>query len=117
MPGTPSRIEPGKEATAEAKIAYKKAYKKWDAKYDQHMKDIAAWREAKAASFQLVLQHCDPEVEERITSSDEWSKLDLKQDLVGLLKLVQGICHKHDDAKQGAMAYVEQDLDLRLHFQ
>eukprot|EP00804_Cyclotella_cryptica_P002560 CCRYP_010401-RA/>CCRYP_010401-RA protein AED:0.15 eAED:0.13 QI:0/0/0/0.5/1/1/8/0/1350 len=56
--------------------------KKWEKSYDAYDKKQRAWEDASARAFQLLLQHCHPDVEQ------------------------------HDEIKQGVMAYVEQDIRL-----
>lgn len=65
-----------------------KAYKKCDANYDEYVKNMAKWKDAKVPSFPLIMQHCDPEIEERVMSSGTWDSIDRAQDVVGFLTLI-----------------------------
>jgi len=60
----------------------------------------------------LILQHCNKDVEQHIESYGNWEVCNMAQDPIELLKLIRSALHKHDDIKQGTMAYVEQDIRL-----
>jgi hypothetical protein len=62
--------------------------------------------------YKLILQHCDKDVEQRIESYGNWEVCNTVQDPIELLKLIRSALHKHDDVKQGIMAYIEQDIRL-----
>ena len=86
--------------------------KKWEREYDAFTKKEAAWDAVKSRGFQLILQHCDKDVEQRIESYGNWEVCNASQDPIELLKLIRSALHKHDDIKQGTMAFVEQDIRL-----
>jgi hypothetical protein len=91
--------------------------KKWQREYDAFSKKEAAWDAVKSRGFQLILQHCDKDVEQRIMSYADWEVSNTAQDPIGLLKLIRSALHKHDDVKQGTMAFVEQDIRLYTMWQ
>ena len=86
--------------------------KKWERKYNAFTKKEAAWDAIKTRGYQLILQHCNKDVEQHIESYGNWEVCNMAQDPIELLKLIRSALHKHDDIKQGTMAYVEQDIRL-----
>jgi hypothetical protein len=86
--------------------------KKWERQINAFDHKKRAWEDASVRAFQLVLMHFHPDVEERIKSFDKWTVVDASQDVVKLLKLIRCVLHKCEEIKQGAMAYMEQDLRL-----
>ena len=47
----------------------------------------------------------------------DYSIIERDQDGVEVLKLIRGICHLRDDAKEGVMAMVQSDKRLFIFFQ
>lgn len=76
-----------------------------------------AWDDAQPRAFQLVLSHCEPTVIDKIEASSKWQTIKKGQNVIELLALIQGITQKHDEVKQGTMAFVEQLFDWCLHYQ
>jgi hypothetical protein len=82
-----------------------------ECEYDAFSKKEASWDAVKSRGFQLILQHCDKDVEQRIIFYANWEVCNGTQDPIELLKLIRSALHKHDDViKQGTMAFVEQDI-------
>jgi hypothetical protein len=75
------------------------------------------WEENRPRAYNLVLQHCPPELETRLTSQAKWEKVRADRDVVSLLKMIRDIAHNHDENKPGLMAIIECDLELSLGFQ
>jgi hypothetical protein len=78
--------------------------KKWEREYDAFTKKEAASDAVKTRGYQLILKHCDKDVEQRIESYGNWEVCNAAQDPIELLKLIRSASHKHDDVKQGTMA-------------
>ena len=75
------------------------------------------WEENRPRAYNLVLQHCPPELETRLTSQAKWKQVRENRDVVALLKMIRVIDHNHDENKPGLMAINECDLELSLGFQ
>ena len=75
------------------------------------------WEENRPRAYNLVLQHCPPELETRLTSQARWEKVRADGNVVSLLKMIRDIAHNHDENKPGLMAIIECDLELSLRFQ
>eukprot|EP00956_Cyclotella_meneghiniana_P039180 scaffold167175_cov42-Cyclotella_meneghiniana.AAC.1 len=67
--------------------------------------------------FQLILQHCDPSLKEKLKTASTYETIKTDNDIVKLLELICGFAHDHDEVKQGTMAFVEHDLRLYLTYQ
>jgi hypothetical protein len=63
------------------------------------------------------MSYVDPVLEDKLESSEKWEKINDDQDVVGLLKLIRGISHQHDEVKQGTISFVNHDLALYLNYQ
>jgi hypothetical protein len=63
------------------------------------------------------MSYVDPELEDKLESSEKWEKISDDQDMVGLVKLIRGISHQHDEVKQGTISFVKHDLALYLNYQ
>ena len=68
-------------------------------------------------AYNLVLQHCPPELETRLISQAKWEQVRANRDVVGLLQMIRDIAHNHDENKPGLMAIIECNLELSLGFQ
>ena len=75
------------------------------------------WEENRPRTYNLVLQHCPPELEIRLTSQAKWDQVRVNRDVVGLLQMIRNIAHNYDKSKPGLMAIIECDLELSLGFQ
>ena len=109
------KIDPPEDLPATG--ATKKEEKKWELDFEKYYKKTAAWEEAEGKAFQLILAHCHPDVERRVTASSKWETIKTSGKLIPLLELVRQVCHKHDEVKQGTMALVEQQMQLFLNYQ
>ena len=59
------------------------------------------WEENRPRTYNLVLQHCRPELEIRLTSQAKWDQVQAHCDVVGLFKMIRNIAHNHDESKPG----------------
>ena len=75
------------------------------------------WDENRPRTYNLVLQHCPPELETRLTSQANWDQVQANLNVVGLLEMIRDIAHNHNGSKPGLMAIIECDLELSLRFQ
>ena len=89
--------------------------KEWEMAYEEWRRDKRVWEEVKPRAFQLFLQHCNEETEQKLNSLETWSNINDKHNLIELLKAVRSIAHKHDEVKGGVMNHVEQDICLYVH--
>ena len=74
------------------------------------------WGENQPRAYSLVLQHCPPELETRLTSPSNWDQVWVDRDVVGLLKMIRVITHNHGKSKLGLVAIIECDMELYLGF-
>ena len=65
-----------------------------------------------ARVYNLVLSHCPPKLEEVLKTLVAWESMYRDQDSMEVIGMVHNVCHKHDESKQGKIAYVESDLKL-----
>jgi hypothetical protein len=56
-------------------------------------------------------------LEEKLEACNDWTQINVDQDLVQLLKLIRAVVHKHDDQEHSTMALVEHDMKLYMTFQ
>ena len=81
-----------------------------------HRSKKEKWEENQPRTYNLVLQHCPPKLETRITSQANWDQVQANHDDVGLLKMIRDIAHNQDESKPGLMAIIECHLELSLGF-
>ena len=62
--------------------------------------------------FAIVLQHCPPDLVQRLKSKDLWTPTFAKRDVIGLIKMIHDVAHAHDDTTQGTMTIVASDMTL-----
>eukprot|EP00956_Cyclotella_meneghiniana_P026461 scaffold57247_cov37-Cyclotella_meneghiniana.AAC.7 len=98
-------------------VAEIKAHKRWDEEFAQYLANERAWKDVKVKIFQLILQHSDPSLKEKLKTASTYEAIKRDNDIVKLLELIRGFAHDHDEVKQGTMAYVEHDLRLYLTYQ
>lgn len=80
------KIDPPEDLPATG--ATKKEEKKWELDFEKYYKKTAAWEEAEGKAFQLILAHCHPDVERRVTASSKWETIKTSGKLIPLLELV-----------------------------
>jgi hypothetical protein len=109
----PDITEPANPATGASPVELKK----WEASFDDYRKKKNAWDDVRPRVFQLCLVHCHPDMEQKVTSAEQYSSINGDQNFVKLLKLMRSIAHQHDDVKGGTMSRVQHDLNLITCFQ
>ena len=62
--------------------------------------------------FDIVLQHCPPDLVQRLKSKDLWAITKEKLDVITLTKMIRDVTCAHDDTTQGTMAIVASDMTL-----
>ena len=72
----------------------------------------SAWKKNNAHAYNLVFLHCPPELEEVLKTLTVYESVRGDQDSMKVLGMVCKMCHKHDDLKQGMMAYAESEHKL-----
>jgi hypothetical protein len=92
-------------------------FKLWEIEVEDWGKKKRAWDDAQPRAFQLILSHCEPTVIDKLEASSKWATTKKDQNVIELLTLIQGITQKHDEVKQGTMAFVEQLFDWCLRYQ
>ena len=75
------------------------------------------WEENGQRVYSLILHHCHPTLELKISEHTGWILVRDSGDMVGLLKLIRNITHNQDETKHADMSVVECDLELMLGFQ
>ena len=75
------------------------------------------WDDNQPRAYNLVLQHCPPELETRLTTQPKWDTVWMNRDVVSLLEMIRDITHNHDETKLGLMALIEFDMELYLVYQ
>jgi hypothetical protein len=87
---------------------------KWKVQYNALQNKKKAWKDAGRCTYQLLLVHCQPNMEQKIASSEKFVKINQNQDPVELQKLIRSVAHKHEEGKGGTMARVENDLRMYM---
>ena len=83
-------------------------------KKKRHDIDEECWAENNARGYNLVLQHCPPELEAELRNSDNWTGTENERSVVKLLLMSRDITHHKRERKQTVMEAVESDADLYL---
>ena len=89
----------------------------WKSDFDDFKRNERTWEENNGKMFNLLLQHCSPELESKLESMDEWA--DAKENLASmvLLNMIRKVCHQHDDTKQSVMTAIKSDKDVYTFWQ
>ena len=86
----------------------------WLEDMKEHRVESTAWKENKSRMYNIVLCQCPKDLDTQLQSLSTWSSINSDKDVVGLLKLIRDVTHKHDETQQGTMALVESDMHLYL---
>ena len=73
----------------------------------KYKKYQGAWIETRARTYNLVLQHCLPNVKAELKNQSTWTGGKDKQNVVTLLLMIRNITHNMRESEQGVMAIVE----------
>ena len=79
---------------------------------DEYAKLVKSWKNNRSRMFAIVLQHCPPDLVQRLKSKDLWTPTFAKRDVIGLPKMIGGVAHAHDDTTQCTMAIVASDMTM-----
>ena len=75
------------------------------------------WEENRTKGYNLVLQHCPPELEAELRNQDAWTDIDDKRSVVGLLILIRDLQYNKTNRKRSIMATVEANFELYAGYQ
>ena len=64
---------------------------------DEYAKLVKKWKNNRSRMFAIVLQHCPPDLVQRLKSKDLWTVTSTKRDVIGLTKMIRDVAHAHDD--------------------
>ena len=73
----------------------------------KYEKDQDAWIKNRDRTYNLVLQHCPPDVEVEINNQSTWNAGQDEQNVVPPLLIIHDITHNMRESKQGVIAIVE----------
>ena len=73
----------------------------------KYKKDQDTWIENRARTYNLVLQHCLPDVKAELKNQSTWTAGKDDQNVVTLLIMIRDITYNTRDSKQGVMAIIE----------
>ena len=79
---------------------------------DEYSKPVKTWKNNRSRMFAIVLQHCPPDLVQRLKSKDLWTVTKEKLDVITLPKMICDVAHAHDDTTQGTMAIVASVMTL-----
>lgn len=87
--------------------------RKFDAEYTREQR----YEENKAKAYALLYEHCAPELKALLKGDDNWGTLEARQDSIGLLRMIKGLCCKFDPTKQETRAIVAADKAIMCYVQ
>ena len=79
---------------------------------DEYSKLVKNWKNNRSRMFDIVLQHCPPDLVQRLKSKDLWTVTFAKRGGIALTKMIRDMAHVHDDTTQGTMVIVPSDMTL-----
>ena len=79
---------------------------------DEYSKSVKNWKNNRSCMFAIVLQHCPPDLVQRLKSKELWTPTNLKRESISLTKMSSDVAHAHDDTTQGTMAIVASDMTM-----
>ena len=71
----------------------------WVNDFKEFRKKQQAWENSQTRMFNLTLQHCTPELEDKLKITFGFTDMHLARDAIGLLGLIGDIAHDHTDDK------------------
>ena len=78
----------------------------------KYKKDQDTWIENRARTYNLVLQHCLPDVKAELKNQSTWTAGKDDQNVVTLLIMIRDITHITRKSKQGIMAIIECAVEM-----
>ena len=79
---------------------------------DEYAKLVKNWKNNCSRMFAIILQHCPPDLVQRLKSTDLWTVTFAKRDAIALTKMICDVAHAHNDTTQGTMAILASDMTL-----
>ena len=70
------------------------------------------WIENRSRTYNLILQHCPPDVETELKNQSTWTVEQDTQNVVTLLRMICNITHNMGESKQGVMAIVQCAVEM-----
>ena len=64
---------------------------------DEYSKCVKNWKNNRSCMFAIVLQHCPPDLVQRLKSKHLWTPKNLQRDIIALTKVIHDMAHAHDD--------------------
>ena len=84
----------------------------WAEDYKEFKRKLTAWENSQTRMFNLTLQHCTPELEDKLKVTSGYKDVYQERDPITLLALIRDVAHDHTEDKNEVMACVESDLAL-----
>ena len=79
---------------------------------DEYSKLVKSWKNNRSCMFAIVLQHCPPDLVQRLKSKDLWAITKEILDVIALTKMIRDVAHAHDDTTQGTLSIVASGMTL-----
>ena len=70
---------------------------------DDYSKLVKSWKNNRSRMFAIVLQHCPPDLVQRLKSKDLWAVTKENMDVIALTKMIRDVTHAHANTSQGTM--------------
>ena len=88
-------------------ISYRIRAQKYACCDDEYSKLVKNWKNNRSYMFAIVLQHCPPDLVQRLKFKDLWTVTSTKRDVIGLTKMIRAVAHAHGDTTQGTMTILQ----------
>ena len=75
------------------------------------------WKTNRSRVYNLILQHCPPDLEEILKTMKSWTTVSSGYDAIGLLKMLRDVAHDQTESKQTVMGFVESIAELFTYHQ
>ena len=85
--------------------------------YKNWLSEDLNWKTNRSRVYNLVLQHCPPDLEEILKTMKAWSGVSSGYDAIGLLKMLRDVAHDQTESKQTVMGFVEAIAELFTYHQ
>ena len=97
-------------------MRYKMQILRYGCEYDEWNKNVKSWKNNRSRMFDIVLQHCRPDLVQRLKSKDLWNVTNLTNNEIALTKIIRDVAHVHNDTTQGTMVIVASGMNLYTTF-
>ena len=72
-------------------MQYRMHIQKYARNNDEWSKNVKNWKNNRSGMFAIVLQHCPPDLVQRLKSKKLWTPTNLQQDVIALTKMLCGM--------------------------